>query len=144
MPVRCRLFIFALALAIPACASGGPEIAEVGGTVLWHQKPLANVEIQFYPANGPRSTDVTDEQGRYALAFDDGQPGAVVGPHRVVLIASAPTRRGGKGKERVPGADSRNKTAPHAVIDSRYERIATTPLSREVASGSQTINFDLP
>jgi hypothetical protein len=134
-----------LALAIPACAGSHPEPADVEGTVLWHKKPLPNVEIQFVPdslkgTSGPRSTAVTDEQGRYFLLFDDDQPGAVVGRHRVVLIENGPVERGGKGKERV----ARKKATNQPTIGSEYSKTATTPLGRDVVSGKQRIDFDLP
>jgi hypothetical protein len=143
------LFLPLLALAIPACAGSHPETAEVQGTLLWHKKPLANVEIQFVPdslqgTSGPRSTAVTDEQGRYFLLFDDDQPGAVVGKHRVLLIENDPVERGGKGRERVPSASTRKNAANHPTIAPEYAKIATTPLGRDVVSSNQKIDFDLP
>jgi hypothetical protein len=148
MTIRVRILRVLLpVLAIPACSGNNREIAEVEGTVLWHKKPLANAQIEFHPdnlrgTNGPRSTDMTDEHGRYTLYFDDNQPGAIVGQHRVILIEADQSTRGGKGRQR---AAAEHKKAPSGpTIDSRYAKIATTPLTREVVSGKQTINFDLP
>src|SRR5438128_12131871 len=80
------LFLLFAAGSALGC-SGGPRPAEVTGTVRLNGKPLANVMVEFNPdaPTGVRSTGTTDEHGRYELVCDDQQPGALVGPHRVVL-----------------------------------------------------------
>lgn len=145
--IRRLLFLPLLALAIPACAGSHPETAEVEGSVLWHKKPLANVEIQFVPdslngTTGPRSTAVTDEQGRYFLLFDDDQAGAVVGKHRVLLIENDQAQRAGKGREHAVAPPK--KAANQPAVGPEYSKAGTTPLGRDVVSGKQTIDFDLP
>jgi len=151
MSARGRLlFLALLALAIPACGGSSPgEVAEVEGTILWHKKPLPNVQVQFHPDNsrgtvGPRSCAVTDSQGHFVLAFDDGRPGAVVGKHRVVLIETDETVRGGKGNDHGGVAGSRQNRTPHQVLGPAYSSLASTPLNREVIPGKQTINCELP
>ncbi len=151
MSARGRLlFLALLALAIPACGGSSPgEVAEVEGTVLWHKKPLPNVQVQFHPDNsrgtvGLRSCAVTDEQGHFVLAFDDGRPGAVVGQHRVLLIETDEAVRGGKGNEHAGVAGSRQNRTTRQIVGPAYSKIATTPLRREVTPGKQTINLDLP
>ena len=70
----------------------GPAFAEVNGTLKAGGKPLENVQVEFWPlTSGPRSIGVTDKDGRFTLTSDDGKhPGAVVGPHKVVLVDLAP------------------------------------------------------
>ena len=65
----------------------GPEFAEVEGKLTKGGTPLKNVRVEFWPeGDGPKSSGVTDEQGRYTLKSEDGRTtGAIVGPHRVVL-----------------------------------------------------------
>jgi hypothetical protein len=139
-------------LLLPGCGAPAPQTAEVEGTILWKHKPLKNVQVQFLPdverqTQGPRSTAITDEHGRYTLYMDDDQPGAVVGHHIIVLTESdEDTQRPRKGEDRRTGSrsPSTQQTASHAVLPDQYKRAATTPLKREVQPGSQTIDFDLP
>ena len=67
--------------------SRGPEFAEVEGKLVKGSTPLKNVRVEFWPeGDGPKSTGVTDAEGRYTLKSEDGRTvGAVVGPHRIVL-----------------------------------------------------------
>src|SRR5438128_11134755 len=73
-------------LGVVGCSSG-PRLAEVKGTVKSNGKPLSQIMVEFIPnaPKGPRSVGTTDENGQYTLACDDKRPGAMVGPHRVVL-----------------------------------------------------------
>ena len=81
-----RLVCPALFLFVCGCG-GGPQFAEVEGTVTQGGKPLQNVRVEFWPdGDGPKSTGTTDEQGRFVLKSEDGKTaGAVVGPHKVIL-----------------------------------------------------------
>jgi hypothetical protein len=81
----------ALLLVASLAASGcsdGPKFAEVTGTLKAGNKPLENVQVEFWPeVSGPRSIGVTDKDGRFTLRSDDGKhSGAVVGSHRVALV----------------------------------------------------------
>src|SRR5690348_11061114 len=83
-----KLWLVGLLTAVGAVGcSSGPKLAEVNGTVRLNGKPLADIMVEFNPdaATGARSTGATDENGRYTLICDDQRPGAIVGPHRVVL-----------------------------------------------------------
>jgi hypothetical protein len=81
-----QLVCLAILMAAGGCARG-PEFAEVEGTLSQGGKPLKNVRVEYWPEiDGPKSTGVTDDQGRYTLKTEDGRTqGAVVGPHKVVL-----------------------------------------------------------
>jgi hypothetical protein len=106
------------------------------------------VEVQFLPdiekqTAGPRSTAVTDDQGHYTLYFDDDQPGAVVGYHRVLIVETddgAPRGRKGEGHR----ARAIPQTVAHTIVPDQYKKAATTPLKTEIREGTQVINFDLP
>ncbi|HEY2786676.1 MAG TPA: hypothetical protein VGJ05_17060, partial [Fimbriiglobus sp.] len=84
--VRVLLLAVTLALVGAGC-SRGPTLAPVSGTVTLNGKPLANVQVEFWPeGSAPRSVGMTDQQGRFTLTTDgEGKPGAVVGSHKVVL-----------------------------------------------------------
>ena len=75
-----------LLVALAGC-SRGPQFAEVEGAVTRGGTPLKNVRVEFWPnSDGPKSTAVTDDNGRYVLKSEDGTtPGAVVGSHKVVV-----------------------------------------------------------
>jgi hypothetical protein len=84
-----------LSLASLGCGQG-PVFEmnkDVRGTLTLDGKPLANVNIQFVPEpkasqpnlQCPLSMGVTDEKGNFALACDNGKPGAVIGRQRVVV-----------------------------------------------------------
>ena len=141
-----------LLLVLPGCSGEAVQTAEVEGTILWNKKPLKNVEVQFLPdvemqTRGPRSTAITDEQGRYTLYFDDDQPGAVVGHHLIVLNEiDEDMPRSRKGEGRSPGARgaSNRQPASHMRIPDKYKIARTTPLKQQVQAGPQVINFDLP
>jgi hypothetical protein len=87
MRPACFILTLGAAFAIAGC-SGGPKFEEVTGTVKAGNKPLDNVQVEFWPeVSGPRSIGVTDKQGHFTLHSDDGKhPGAVVGSHKVVLV----------------------------------------------------------
>src|SRR5438093_4468976 len=75
-----------LGLLAVSCNSARPPYAEVEGTARLNGKPLANVQVEFWPeANGPRSLGVTDARGHYELASIEQEPGAMVGTHRVIV-----------------------------------------------------------
>jgi hypothetical protein len=83
---RSRLVYLGLLVLAGGCGRG-PQVAEVEGTVTKGGAPLKNVRVEFWPeTDGPKSTGVTDEQGRFTLKTEDGRTvGAVVGSHKVVL-----------------------------------------------------------
>jgi hypothetical protein len=145
------VFLAFLLLAVPACGDRSITVGEVEGTLRWNKKPMKNVQVQFIPdvkegSNAPRSTAVTDDQGHYTLYLDDGQPGAVVGNHSVLLfeIGNDPDRDRNAAEARHAKAKSRPTQASPGHLLDRYNKAATTPLKREVYSGKQTINLDLP
>jgi hypothetical protein len=90
-----RRFPFMLLLigAFVVAGCGGGEsyrFAPVEGTLKVKGKAIANIMVTFCPdsikgAKGPTSSGITDEQGHYTLTNEKGEPGAVVGPHRVLL-----------------------------------------------------------
>jgi hypothetical protein len=131
-----RLLAVGLALAGAGCSNSVP-VGEVEGTVRLKGAALTNVVVEFLPdpekqTTGPRSTAVTDAQGRYRLRCDDQRNGAVVGWHRVVLIDP---------EEERPAQGQTRKSPPR--VPSQYASAAGTPLRKEVKSGTQTIDLDL-
>src|SRR5262249_46145747 len=102
-------------------------------------KPQPDIFVQFLPdpgksTNGPRSTATTDAQGRYRLKTDQGQDGAVVGWHRVVL---SDTKAVQASQEQLAAG----KTGSSRVAGT-YSAANTTPLRFEVSPGKNDIPLD--
>jgi hypothetical protein len=75
------------------CGDSDFQFAPVSGKVTLNDQPLADATITFLPSGsageaGPPSWAVTDAQGSYSLQSRDGQTGAVVGQHRVMITTS--------------------------------------------------------
>jgi len=145
--MSCRRFLALPALAFLAMAgcSRGPEIAEVSGVLKSKGTPLKNVRIEFLPeSSGPKSTGVTDDQGRYVLKTEDGLlPGAVVGPHRVILkdLDFYGDVFLGRKAENMPVL---NKNAKQR-FSAEFENPNKSPLSKTVTPGApNTIDIELP
>ena len=72
------------------CKGDGFSLAPVSGTVTVDGEPVGDLKIVFYPKSskenvnpGPFSTGKTDSEGKFTMVSRSGEPGAVVGPHRV-------------------------------------------------------------
>ena len=156
-------------LALTVLAGGcqrGPTwgLAPVEGTITKNGRPLANIEVTFLAdpdagTEGPRTTGRTDETGHYRLRTTNGDEGAVIGKHRVLIFdveASAKQAvrklRGPLREEVARGApemakylEEQRKAAEDASrIPPRYADFKETPLRAEVHAGPQTLDFDLP
>jgi hypothetical protein len=130
--------------AVVGC-SGRPRLGEVKGTVKLKGQPLAKVMVEFIPdrADGPRSTGATDDNGEFTLVCDDQRPGAMVGPHRVVLhdLDVYGDKLLGRKLEQV-GTPSGPTLKPSRIPD-KYTNVAQTPLLKEVKPVPQTIDLDV-
>jgi hypothetical protein len=119
---------------------GGPklEFAEVSGKVTLNAKAMAGVVVRFYPLSDkkeqlPPASAFTDELGEYTLRHNSKEPGALVGPNKVVV--SWPSRdvlaAGGRGN------------APGPPIPLRYTVVMDSPITVEVKPGGPQV-IDLP
>jgi hypothetical protein len=110
----------------------------VEGTLTRGNVPLVGVRIQFVPqvekgVKAPISSATTDEKGFFSLKRDDtGQPGAVIGKHKVVLLAGRVD-----SKPRNRDDDSSTTPAP-AHVPEEYQGVLRTPLEVEVKADQKT------
>ena len=104
---------------------------KVQGTLRMNGKALPNVRVDFYPQLGPdnaapTSGGYTDDEGRFTLKCANGQSGAVVAKHKVVLLRG----RAPASDEEKQSSDQPLKLAP--PIPSAYSTASKTPLEIEV------------
>jgi hypothetical protein len=119
----CRALFVSL-LVIAGCGKTGPQVAPVHGRVTLDGKPLAGADIMFQPVGSERpSTGRTDADGQYQLMYKRGQPGGMVGQHRVRIWVS---------HEVVPNPP---------IIAKKFDTEST--LNREVKSGDNEFDFDV-
>jgi hypothetical protein len=83
------------------------KVAPVSGVVTLDGKPLDRASVVFKPEAGGRpSFGVTDEQGRFTLAYSMDEDGAEVGSATVTvstkLQAEGAAENAPRGAERVP------------------------------------------
>jgi hypothetical protein len=131
-------------LAGAGCAVRPVPCAEtVEGTLTSGNTPLAGVRVQFVPQVGqgvkaPISSATTDEKGFFSLKRDDnGQPGAALGKHKVVLLAG----RAGGARSR---DDNDQNAAGGVQIPPLYISVTTTPLEVEVKADQKTYPLQVP
>jgi hypothetical protein len=134
--------LLTLSVLTAAGCDSGPKLTEVEGVVTFNGKPLGNAQVEFLPdpnqgTTGPRSTGVTDEQGRFNLVCDDQRKGAVIGNHRV-LVTDLKQWEGIR-----PGREDANKPLKPSRLPARYVDAASTPLKAEVKEGGPPIKLDL-
>jgi hypothetical protein len=127
--------------AVLAAGCGGKApVAPVEGTLKKAGKPLANVQVAFLPEqNGPRSAGVTDNDGHYTLSCDDGTRGAVVGPHRVTLVDLSIY-----GDKPIPRGHEEEVLLKQSRLPTGYSEISKTPWTKEVGTGNNIIDLDIP
>jgi hypothetical protein len=133
-----RLASLGLLILVSGCG-GGPPFAEVEGTVTKGGTPLGNVRVEFWPeGDGPKSTGVTDAQGRYALKSEDGRrTGASVGSHRIVL------RDLNLYTDKFLGRKAENMPPQNPGAKERFSKLyadaSRTTLKKDVASGQKNV-----
>lgn len=76
--------------ALAGCGDGSPALAPVSGQVLVDGQPYPNAFVLFQPIGtkdnpnpGRGSMGITDADGKFALKYEGGIDGAVVGKHQV-------------------------------------------------------------
>jgi hypothetical protein len=148
VPISAALLLLTL---LCGCGSGLPERGKVTGKVTFNGKPVPEGTVTFYPKTGRSATGRIQPDGTYTLTtFDEGD-GAIVGSHEVTIealrFAGGPrpktfeeeiaTVKSGKGVN--PAA-----MKPQWLLPEKYSVRGQSGLTREVTSGTNTIDFALP
>ncbi len=113
-----------VSLAGVGCGDKGdqPELGRVRGTVTLDEKPLAGVNVTFFPDKGRAAAATTDSAGKYDLIYAPGVNGAKLGPNTVNIA----------WPDGQPGA---------RPIPAKYG--AQSELKADVKAGKNTCDFSL-
>ena len=127
---------------LAGCA-GGPNLTEVTGTLTLNGKPLDNVRVEFLPdpeakTSGPRSTGVTDGEGRFKMTCENQQSGAVVGTHRVTLTDLK------QWEGLTASREDSNKPLKPSRLPAQYSDVVKTPFRGiEVKPGGTPVKLEV-
>jgi hypothetical protein len=121
-----------VALLAAGCGGDGLKTVPVRGTITYGGTPVPHGTVMFQPESGPAATGDIRE-GRYVL-WTDRFPGAVVGRHRVTVIALQDQ------SDRLP--EHRNPLPP-PVVPLKYSFPDRSGLTAQVNNEANEINFDL-
>jgi hypothetical protein len=85
------------ALPVIAALSGCGSSSSVGtvpvtGKIVFNGEPVADANVFFIPAQGPRATGTTDAAGLFALTTITPKDGAIEGDHLILVEKSVPTK----------------------------------------------------
>ncbi|MAT72370.1 MAG: hypothetical protein CMJ58_22940 [Planctomycetaceae bacterium] len=129
--------IAAAALSAGCSDSTQLETAPVTGVVTLDGQPVTTGAIIFTPDSGWVGQGELDAQGRFALSTYGDQDGAIVGHHRVAIVAES----GDDPAEHF----ERPPTAPiRSLIPERYADNRTSGLTADVKAGvDNEISFPL-
>jgi hypothetical protein len=139
--LRSAALMLAVATVLTLAVGCGDKAAvvPVEGTLKMKGKPLANVKVDFLPESaGPRSSGVTDSNGRYTLTCDDGRPGAVVGMHRVVAVDLTVY-----GDKPIPRGHEEEVLLKPSRLPAGYGEVSKTPWKKEVGGSSNVIDLEV-
>lgn len=137
----------AVCLVLAGCGGGvsdKPTMGKVSGVVTLEGKPVAGATIEFNPDNsrsttGPRSSAVTDANGKYTMMGPGGEEGAVIGFHKVTV--SCPPIPG-ENSSSDSGTPATTPTTPCSVPE-KFGKLETTDVTKEVMAGKNDIAIDL-
>jgi len=134
------------ALALCAILSGGtsgcgpserhPETVPVQGKVIYKGQPVPRGTITFQPDTGPPATGDIQADGTYRVGTFGPGDGAILGHHRVMIIANTadPTK--------IPGS-SPGYVAPRDLVPRSYGQVDTSGLAVDVTKDKTAYDFDL-
>lgn len=116
------------------------DLAPVSGTVTQGGAPLPNALVTFHIDSGRPATGRTDESGKFTLMTKEPGDGAMVGSHKVTVMADTSVSEEVTSEDAyaVPDADA------EGAIPVKYANPNTSGLTAEVtADGENNFTFDL-
>ncbi len=128
--------VVALTVAVMAsgCAEKPPiRMVYAAGSVKIKGEPAPNIMIQCMPdgIDGPTSSAITDQTGRFVLKTDDGLEQAVVGKCKITLI------------DMNEGRPAQGEKVPPTRIPAQYAAVGPRGLSDEVRDDGKAIDINI-
>jgi hypothetical protein len=136
MHYRGRLGALLLVLGIVAGCSQNDSLATVEGIVRLDGRPLTTGTVRFVPAAGRAATGQIQSDGTFQLGTYADSDGAVIGIHKVAIIAYEAA--GGVKPAYEAGAQANKPLVPQ-----RYMAVGTSGLTFEVKPVENRAEFDL-
>jgi hypothetical protein len=113
--------------ALAGCGDGRPVRVPVAGQVLIDGKPLTYGSIRFLPASGRPSYGDLDKEGRFRLTCYEAGDGAIVGSHRVEIVACQPL----------------NPTQSRWHAPKKYADPATSGVTQQIDAANESVVINL-
>ncbi len=125
---RSNVALVALAACLIAgCSDSSANWTPITGKVLIDGKPLAHGVVRFAPHGARQSMGALDERGNFTLGSYEADDGAVVGTHRVSIVA----------REQISETRARWYAPKH------YASYQTSGLTVEVTDSSEPVVIEL-
>lgn len=139
-----RFVLLGLLSCVAAVVSGCSDsnMGGVTGSVTYRGKPLPNAHVTFTPVSGGKiASGLTDTNGKYELGTMAKNDGALVGKHKIHIIAHGPDRplRPGEMGSGLPG----DMAPGEPIIPQKYFTPETSGLTHEVVRGGNTVNLEI-
>jgi hypothetical protein len=114
-------------VALIGCGDGRPPRVPISGQVLIDGKPLTYGSVRFIPSDARASLAQLDSTGHFTLNCFDREDGAVLGKHRVSVMAAEPL--------------SRTKVLWHAP--KKYAETSTSGLEQNITEQNKLVVINL-
>lgn len=122
--------------AVLGCQRSDSQLGRVEGVVRLDGQPLASGQVIFQPASGRGAQGTIRPDGTFTLGTYGETDGALVGEHRVAIVAYAGATQGRPD----PTAQ---RAAPKPLVPERYLAVGTSGLTYEVKPGKNQPEFNL-
>jgi hypothetical protein len=136
MQLRGSIFVSLLVLAAVAGCTKDDSLANVEGVVRLDGQPLTSGTVRFIPPAGRAASGQIQPDGTYRLGTYGESDGALVGTHKVAIIAYQ-----GGGDSR-PAYEARGQSSK-PLVPERYMAPGTSGLTFEVKRGKNQADFQL-
>jgi len=117
----------AACLVLAGCGDGRPTRVPVSGQVLIDGQPLTHGNVRFVPQHGRVSTGKLDSDGHFVLTCFENGDGAIVGRHRVAVVA----------------AEQINDEQMQWFAPKKYAHYGTSNLEEEINGPTDSVTINL-